>query len=130
MTNRPFIDALTKGRPVINVLAHALADKVASMPSNSLTKEQVPEVAKDMAAVVKSDPTVALVPTKSPLSSKINIAAVLGGGSAVAIAFLAPGTPQQKLEAVTLVAALMGVLIPIFKTYFTNSITPQSKPKD
>lgn len=127
MPDRPIIDALTKGRPVANAIIKGVLNNVATMPTNTLSPQDAPAVAKDVAAVIASDPKVAIVPVKSGWLSKINWTQGAGAAGALAVYFLVPGTTEAKIAALTAIGVMVPLVTVIIKQFFTNSISPQSK---
>lgn len=69
------------------------------------------------------------VEIKSPWYSKINWTQVVGMVAAAGTAFnIFELTPEQQASILATIVGLQGVLTIVLKTFFTNTITEQSKP--
>ena len=102
------------------------------MMKNSVTTVSLPDAskaAKEVIAAVKNEPGIAIVPVKSPWTSKINWSQAAGLLATVVAIFGLPLTSDQIIAAVAGIQAIVAVGTVIFKTFFTNSVTAASAGK-
>jgi len=79
---------------------------------------------RKMAAPVATDSVVTTV--KSPWYSKINWAQIVGGVASVAVALGAPLTPEQVVNVVVGIQALVGVFTVVKNTFFSPEVLTPS----
>lgn len=110
---------------------------VSQAVTTTLARSDVPMEQKDVAAAsAKTTSAVmeaidasgkAVVPVQSPLTSKINWTALIMLLLGVLTYFGVPIPDDQKLNITTALLVIGPVLIAVFKTFFTRSISSGSK---
>lgn len=107
------------------VLQAKVAPVVANAPSTVTDQSLTAQVVN----AVTSDPTIAVVPVKSPWFSKVNITAVVTAAIslAAALGFVIP-EEYQKL-ALEIAGTIGPVLVVVMKTWFTPTVSSASVGK-
>lgn len=110
-----------------NLLAGILTN-VFQKSSTPVPNTRAPEIADIAVAAIKANPTVAVVPVQSAWKSKINI---LNSAWFITVASYfgihIPTSPQGWATAA--VSLAVPVLTVLFKSFFTNTVTPASVKK-
>lgn len=111
-----------------NILG-AVIENVLRRPNVPVANEHAPDVTDAVKAAVTQNPNIAVVPVKSPFTSKINWYQVgmLGLGSLTI--FGIDIDDATKLKLIEGIIAIQTVGTVILKTFFTKSVTTASAKK-
>lgn len=109
------------------VLVEGLQNVLAKPQVKTVAAVDVPQATVEIKAQVDASPTIALVPVKSTWASKINWTAFIGLATMLATTFGLDLDPDVLKAAIAGIAAIWTLATWVIKTFFSPSVTPQSK---
>lgn len=121
---QPFLRPSDLLGPAFNVIERALARQ--DVP---IEMRDVPAAAAKVVETIQQDATVAVVPVKPAVASKINWLQIAGIGASVAAYFGLDLSAADLAAVIGGIQAVVAVVTVVMRTWFTKSVTTESAAK-
>lgn len=111
---------------IVGGLLTSILTSVLSRNTVDVPAQDAPVVAGQIAAEIKADKTIAVVPVTSAWTSKINLTQLFGILFTIGALFGIDVPPEIRAYIISGIVAIMAVVTWFFRTFITRSVTKSS----